>query len=582
MKRSLLLISMGFFAIPSFGQNVTIPDANFKAFLVGNASINTNMDTEIQVSEATAYNNVIWCAGLNISDMTGIEAFTGVTAITCSNNQLTFLDLSSCTSLTSIVCSNNLLTSIICNNGLEQLLCDNNLLSTLDISSYPNINFFDCQQNNTLTSLNVANGNNSNFTYFVAHQNPSLTCIEVDNAYWSETHWFNVDVQTEFSVDCGSGIGCTVTIPDINFKAYLVGNTAINTNADTEIQCTEAQAFAGTIDCQNLSISDLTGIEAFTNLTILFCEDNLLTSLDIGSNTALTRLFCDNNELTSLNTSNNVALEDLGCDDNQITMLDFSNNSSLAWLNCEYNDLTSLDLSANPAISYLNCNHNDISALNMTNNTNLGYLYCNYNLLTSVDVTNCANLIIFSCINNDLTSIDVNNSPMLEQLNCPSNLLVSLDISSNIALTLLICENNQLSSLNVANGNNSNIVNGLFSALNNPSLTCIEVDDAAYSTTNWTNIDVQHTFSEDCSGTTSVTNLPENNQQITVYPNPTSNMIRIQTDQVIETISLFDIQGNLLKTESELNFSVSELPQGVYLLSIKTNYGITRKRFIKN
>ena len=35
---------------------VNIPDANFKAALVGNNAINTNLDSEIQVSEAAAYN----------------------------------------------------------------------------------------------------------------------------------------------------------------------------------------------------------------------------------------------------------------------------------------------------------------------------------------------------------------------------------------------------------------------------------------------------------------------------------------------------------------------------------------------
>ena len=40
-----------------------------------------------------------------------------------------------------------------------------------------------------------------------------------------------------------------VNIPDANFKSYLIGNTAINTNADTVIQVSEATAFTGTIDC---------------------------------------------------------------------------------------------------------------------------------------------------------------------------------------------------------------------------------------------------------------------------------------------------------------------------------------------
>ena len=65
-----------------------------------------------------------------------------------------------------------------------------------------------------------------------------------------------------------------VTIPNANFKAYLVGNSAINTNMDTEIQVSEASTFSGTIDCNLLSINDLTGIEAFTSLTNLICTNN--------------------------------------------------------------------------------------------------------------------------------------------------------------------------------------------------------------------------------------------------------------------------------------------------------------------
>lgn len=62
----------------------------------------------------------------------------------------------------------------------------------------------------------------------------------------------------------------------------MVGNTAINTNGDTETQVSEANAFSGEIICANLSISDLTGVEAFTNLDLLKCNDNNLTTLNIS------------------------------------------------------------------------------------------------------------------------------------------------------------------------------------------------------------------------------------------------------------------------------------------------------------
>jgi len=87
-----------------------------------------------------------------------------------------------------------------------------------------------------------------------------------------------------------------VNIPDANFKAYLVSNTAINTNGDNEIQVSEASVFNDTIDCRSMNISNLKGIEAFTALTYLDCVDNQLTSLDVSQNTALTYLYCGGNK----------------------------------------------------------------------------------------------------------------------------------------------------------------------------------------------------------------------------------------------------------------------------------------------
>jgi Leucine-rich repeat (LRR) protein len=128
-----------------------------------------------------------------------------------------------------------------------------------------------------------------------------------------------------------------VNITDANFKGYLLGNTAINTNGDTEIQVSEATAFTGTIYCQSMGISNLTGIEAFTALTWLECSYNQLTSLDVSQNTALTWLLCYNNQLTSLDVSQNTALTSLWCYYNQLSSLDVSQNTALTYLDCNGN-----------------------------------------------------------------------------------------------------------------------------------------------------------------------------------------------------------------------------------------------------
>ena len=89
------------------------------------------------------------------------------------------------------------------------------------------------------------------------------------------------------------------------------------------------------LSVSNQSISNLTGIEAFTVLTYLNCEGNQLTSLDVSQNTALTYLNCEDNQLTSLDLSNNTALIESKCQGNQLTSLDVSQNSALTYLYCE-------------------------------------------------------------------------------------------------------------------------------------------------------------------------------------------------------------------------------------------------------
>lgn len=72
-----------------------------------------------------------------------------------------------------------------------------------------------------------------------------------------------------------------VNIPDANFKNYLLSNTAINTNGDSEISVAEALAFNGSISCYDCGISSVVGLEAFENIRGLYLSENNLTVLDL-------------------------------------------------------------------------------------------------------------------------------------------------------------------------------------------------------------------------------------------------------------------------------------------------------------
>jgi hypothetical protein len=346
-----------------------------------------------------------------------------------------------------------------------------------------------------------------------------------------------------------------VNIPDVNFKNYLVGNASINTNADTEIQVSEAIAFAGIIDCNGLGISDLTGIETFANLGELHCHNNSLSSLDVTQNTALTELRCHVNQIATLDVTQNIALTALRCHANQIVILDVSQNTDLTILSCYENQLASLDVSLN---------------------TTLINLRCYSNLIMSLDVSNNVNLTNLECGNNSISSLDLSSNTALTFFGCGNNTLASLDLSNNVFLTDIYCYENLLSSLNIANGTNGII--SVFWTYSNPNLTCIQVDDAAYSTANWTDIDAGASFSTNCGvGIDEETN----NISFSIYPNPASDQITIDSEEMIEGITIFNMFGELVQRVTSATFSVENLSNGVYVMNIQTANGVVRSRFIK-
>ncbi len=203
-----------------------------------------------------------------------------------------------------------------------------------------------------------------------------------------------------------------VNIPDANFKAYLVGNSEINTNRDNEIQLSEAINFNGTIDCNGLNIFNLTGIESFPNIKKLLCYNNQLTHLDVSQNKTLENLQCDENQLTSLDLSNNTALKTLMCHINKLTALDLSKNLDLKDLRCYENQLTEIDLSKNLALEILDCSLNPIRDLDISKNVALKALYCLWNELISLNLKNGNNATLQTMLargNPNLSCIQVDN-----------------------------------------------------------------------------------------------------------------------------------------------------------------------------
>ncbi len=291
-------------------------------------------------------------------------------------------------------------------------------------------------------------------------------------------------------------------IPDVNFEQALIGLGIDNGTIDGKVLTMNISNQIG-LQVSGKKISDLTGIQDFSALTSLDCNDNNLTNLDVSNNTSLWSLGCSSNQLTSLKI--NTSLTALYCPSNQLTSLDVSKNKSLFGLNCSGNLLTSLDVSKNTLLTDLYTSYNNLTNLDVSKNTKLSYLWCSSNQLTSIDISKNVALTGLDIGKNQLTKLDFTLNKLLNYLYCPNNQLTILDISKNTSLNSILCNSNQLTNLNLKNGinNTMNVIN----FISNPNLSCIQVDNVVYSDTKWSSIkDATASYSENCIKTTNTSN----------------------------------------------------------------------------
>ena len=190
------------------------------------------------------------------------------------------------------------------------------------------------------------------------------------------------------------------------------------------------------------TLTDLSGIECFSNLESLFCSELKLVSLDVSSLKKLKQLDCsDNRSLTALNVSGLTNLETLECSSTGLTLLDVSGLENLQKLSCDQSySLETLKFGENDKLTELRCSGCNLSSLDVSSFTALETLDCSYNQnLTSLTLGNLAALTDLSCYNCQLSTLDVSGLTNLSDLNCEENKLSELDLRNNENLTSLYC-----------------------------------------------------------------------------------------------------------------------------------------------
>ncbi|MDX6190621.1 T9SS type A sorting domain-containing protein [Flavobacterium sp. Fl-318] len=414
----------------------------------------------LEVSKNSAL-TVLECKSANLRAL-NVTQNLKLEELNCSYNILARLDVSKNIHLTSLDCSYNRVPELNISNhqSLITLNCSNNELTSLDVSSTMSLNNFDCSTNK-LVNLNVKNGNNLNMPKPKFLSNPNLTCISVDKVAYSNSTWSSSkDKAASYNTSCGTSIAYTL-IPDPAFEDKLIA-IGIDTDGKNGKIMTTSIISVTSLDASSANISNLGGIQDFLSLTYLDCGLNKISYLNLSKNIFLATLYAPENALETL---------------------DVSKNTDLTYLDCSKNRLKTLDVSKNKALTYLNLSMNS--------------LYSNF---TTLDVSNNTALTTLNFSNNKITTIDLTKNPALTAFNCNTNSIEYLDASKNTALVKLDCYGNRLWYLNLKNGNNKNLDIANSNFTNNLNLSCIEVDDPAYSNANWSGKkDAAASFNEACN-----------------------------------------------------------------------------------
>lgn len=265
-----------------------------------------------------------------------------------------------------------------------------------------------------------------------------------------------------------------IEIPDESFEAQLIAQGIdSDTTINQRILKSDAESVTRLIldASQDTVIVDLTGIEGFTNLTLLSASFNDFTTVDL---------------------SNNLKLDSISMIANLLTEIDFSKNENLVYVQLESNELSAVDgLSAKPKLKNVQLSFNYLESLDVSN-SGVEMLFASDNDITDLNLSGTSDLRNIFLKTNDLESIDLSTNPLVETLVLSDNKLQSIKLTENNLIEYLWISSNSLTSLDV-----SSLPSLIHLTIhNNPDLNCVSIG-ASQDIPTVTKNDNQQ-LSEDC------------------------------------------------------------------------------------
>lgn len=518
-------------------------------------AIDANHDGEIQTSEADLVQSVLVPAG--ITSLSGLEQFVNLKQLICSG-EINSFDGVFFPNLRSFQLNYSY------NTGAH-----NPPITSIDFSGMVNLEYVSIHSARLLQSLNF-NGL------------PNLKTIKLDqNSGPSSINLNAVPSLTDLSVNSSN------QLQSINLsQATALKNLLLTLTQITTLDLT------GLTNLEKCHIYE-NAISTFThgtlpNLKELWCYKNALNSLDLTGMPSIESVICLQNNITRFYWESQPyqSLLRFDCSQNLLTTLHMDGFSNLRTLNCSSNHIYELSVNGATNLIDLVCSYNgQLETLDLSGFPHLRTLNCSGNLIASLDINDLPELAVLNCSSNRLTAFPITTEMRnLFEINCSNNQLLTLDIQKARATRFLDCSYNPLSSLYIKN----NTVEGTLRFSNNPNLhyICSDTNQLTqvqnlvntYGYTNCTLVDDCFTLSNTDFNTA---------DSIVVYPNPVSDVLKMETPAGIGILSvtIFNTLAqevlSVLHTEGIHSLDVSGLKSGAYFIRVETDKGTITKRFVK-
>jgi hypothetical protein len=237
----------------------------------------------------------------------------------------------------------------------------------------------------------------------------------------------------------------STNFPDANFRSYLLSEYPSGTITTAQLNARD------TLYLYNKGISNMKGVEYFTQLTYLMCYSNNLSSIDLSQNTKLKYLNLGYNKLTSISLTANTALEKVFLQNNKLVTVSMSN----------YSSLNTLWVSDNTTLTGLYCWRDALTNVDVTGCTALRMLkiYNNYNLAKITGLADCTALTWLDVEDTSFSDLSaVRGMTSLETLLAGNTKITTLETSHSGSLTnLQVAGDKQLKQLNCRSENLSTL-----------------------------------------------------------------------------------------------------------------------------